>query len=126
MSKKPDEWLRQAEYDLETAEFMLSGGRYFYAVFMCHMSVEKALKGLYLAKLDEAPPRVHNLVFLLNKMNVDPPAKMAKFVVKLSEANIATRYPESMDDLQKNYTQPVVREILEESKEALLWIKTLL
>jgi len=24
---------------------MYEGGRYFYAVFMCHLSVEKALKG---------------------------------------------------------------------------------
>jgi len=26
---------------------MFSSGRYFYAVFMCHLSIEKSLKGLY-------------------------------------------------------------------------------
>lgn len=51
MPKEPDEWLRQAEYDMETAEFMLNGGRYFYAVFMCHLAIEKALKGLYQKRL---------------------------------------------------------------------------
>jgi len=41
------EWLKQAEYDLETAEYLFSGGRYLYSVFMCHLAIEKALKGLY-------------------------------------------------------------------------------
>ncbi|MDO9528114.1 MAG: HEPN domain-containing protein [Syntrophales bacterium] len=47
MAEDPQEWLRQADYDMDTAEYMLSGGRYFYAVFMCHLSIEKALKGLF-------------------------------------------------------------------------------
>ncbi len=44
MAKRPAEWLAQADYDIETAELMISGGRHFYAVFMCHLAVEKALK----------------------------------------------------------------------------------
>ena len=50
MSKTPEEWLRQAEYDMDTATYMFDGGRYFYMVFMCHLSIEKALKGLYQKK----------------------------------------------------------------------------
>lgn len=33
MSDKYEEWIRQADYDLETAEFMFGGGRYFYEDF---------------------------------------------------------------------------------------------
>ena len=44
MSNKHEEWLKQADYDMDTAELMFSGGRYFYAVFMCHLSIEKALE----------------------------------------------------------------------------------
>jgi len=47
METRVTEWMRQADYDWETAEYMLQGGRCFYAVFMCHMAVEKALKGLF-------------------------------------------------------------------------------
>ena len=118
--------MRQADYDMDTAEFMFNGGRYFYTVFMCHLSAEKALKGLYLARLGEEPPRVHNLVYLLNKAGVKPPEDTGRFIVKLNEANIATRYPDNIDRLQKDYTQPIVRDILEKSKELLLWIKRLL
>ncbi len=47
MGKEPKEWLKQADYYVDTAEFMFTGGRYFYAVFMCHLSIEKALEGIY-------------------------------------------------------------------------------
>jgi HEPN domain-containing protein len=34
MARDYREWLKQAEYDMETADLMFSGGRFFYAVFM--------------------------------------------------------------------------------------------
>ena len=39
MDKRSREWLKQADYDIDTAEFMFVGGKFFYAVFMCHLSV---------------------------------------------------------------------------------------
>ncbi|MHC4882584.1 MAG: HEPN domain-containing protein [Planctomycetota bacterium] len=67
MNQKYFEWLKQADYDMETAEFMYGGKRYFYAVFMCHQSIEKALKGLFQKTLQSVPPKTHNLIFLLDK-----------------------------------------------------------
>jgi len=40
---KVDEWYLQSDYDFETAEAMFTSGRYIYAIFMCHLSLEKAL-----------------------------------------------------------------------------------
>lgn len=123
MDKKAHQWLKQADYDIATAEFMHNGGRFFYAVFMCHLSIEKALKGLYLQKLKQIPPKTHNLVYLLNKIGKKPENGIGVFVTKLNEANITTRYPEDIDKLQKDYTEPVTKEILENTKELLEWIK---
>lgn len=124
MNKNPEEWLKQADYDIITAEIMFDNKRFFYAVFMCHLSVEKALKGLYLERLKEIPPKVHNLVYLLNKIGIKPLKPVGKFLIKLNEASIVTRYPEELDTLQKDFTQSVVGNILLKSKEALEWIKT--
>lgn len=44
MEKQTQEWFRQSDYDMDTAEYMYQGGRYIYTVFMCHLSIEKALK----------------------------------------------------------------------------------
>jgi HEPN domain-containing protein len=34
--KPPEEWFKQAVYDLETAQAMFETKRYIYTVFMCH------------------------------------------------------------------------------------------
>lgn len=70
MTKSPQEWLKQADYDMDTAEIMFGNKRYIYAVFMCHLSIEKALKGLYTHRLKEIPPKIHNLVYLVEKIKV--------------------------------------------------------
>ena len=49
VGKHPEEWLRQADYDMDTAEFMFSGERYFYTVFMCHsykVLISEVMEGL--------------------------------------------------------------------------------
>jgi len=123
MKDRSQEWLKQADFDMDTAEFMFKGGRYFYAVFMCHLSLEKALKGLLYKRTSEVPPKVHNLIYLANKTGIPMPEPIGQFIVKLNQANIATRYPESLDILQKEYTNAVAEEIIIKSKEALTWIK---
>jgi len=123
MDKRTGEWLKQADYDLDTAEFRANGGRYFYAVFMCHLAIEKALKGLYLHNLQEAPPKTHNLVYLLNKIGLRPDVDRSKVIAILNEANIATRYPDDIDRLQSKYAPEIASQILAGTKGILEWIK---
>jgi len=120
---KAVEWLKQSDYDLDTAKYMFDGGRYVYAVFMCHLSAEKALKGLHQQKLDKTPPKTHNLIYLLNELGIKPDKDMAKAIVLLNESNIAARYPESLELLQKNYSKDIVANIITKSEEIILWIK---
>ncbi len=123
MDKKYLEWLKQADYDFETAKFMYGGKRYFYAVFMCHLAVEKILKGLYQQKLEEIPPKTHNLIYLLDKIGIIPDENIGQAIAKLNEANITTRYPEDIDKLQRDYTQAVTEQMLVLTKEIMEWIR---
>ena len=93
MEKRTEEWFKQSDYDMDTAIYMHKGGRHIYAVFMCHLAVEKALKGVYYEKRREMPPKSHNLIYLFNEIGVIPSAELGKFVVKLNEASVPTRYP---------------------------------
>lgn len=108
---------------MDTAEYMHRGGRHIYAVFMCHLSIEKALKGLYFEKKRLFPPKSHNLIYLLNEMGMKPPAEKGKFITKLNEASIPTRYPENLFMLQKVYNEAIVKDILANAKDLILWIK---
>jgi HEPN domain-containing protein len=123
LDKKTEQWIKQSDYDIDTASYMFQGGRYFYSVFMCHLAVEKALKGLYYEKLQEVPPKTHNLIFLLNQIGIKPPEEQGKFIIKLNSASIVTRYPEDLEKIQKQYTEVVTKEILSKCKEVLIWIK---
>ncbi len=123
MSRDYREWLNQAEYDLETADYMIKGGRHFYAVFMCHLAVEKALKGLYQKKSGNLPEKTHNLVFFLEKISINPPDSIGKFIVKLNSASVSTRYPESLAQISSRFTPEITANILAASREVLAWIK---
>lgn len=37
-------WKELADYDIDTAEVMFTGGRWLYVGFMCHQVVEKQLR----------------------------------------------------------------------------------
>lgn len=90
---------------------------------MCHLAIEKALKGLYQERLKDVPPKTHNLIYLLNKIGLKPQDTLGLFIAKLNEANITTRYPEDLDRLNAHYTSSVAEQILRQSQELLLWIK---
>jgi len=123
MTKQAEEWFRQADYDLDTADYMLKGGRYLYAVFMCHLAVEKALKGLYQARLGKTPPKIHNLAYLLEQSGLQAAQTTVEFLVRLNEANIAARYPGNLAAMQNAYPEPLVRTVLTQAKETMEWIR---
>jgi HEPN domain-containing protein len=123
MSKLPEEWLKQAEYDMDTAEYMFKGRRFLYTVFMCHLSIEKALKGLYSQKLKKVPPKTHNLLYLIEKIMLELPKSLYDFVFTLNRVSVPTRYPDDLQRILKNYDQKRTREVLDQSKGVLTWLR---
>ena len=72
MNDNVEYWLDLAEYDIGTAKVMLNGGRYLYVGFMCHQTIEKALKAVIARDCveDEIPPKIHHLQKLAEKTTV--------------------------------------------------------
>ncbi|MCB2149734.1 MAG: HEPN domain-containing protein [Deltaproteobacteria bacterium] len=65
----------------------------------------------------------HNLIYLFNNIGIKPPVKNGRFIVKLNEASIPTRYPENLLKLQEFYNEAAVKDILTNGKEVVKWIK---
>jgi HEPN domain-containing protein len=122
-NKQVKEWFIQSDYDIETADAMLKTGRYVYCVFMCHLSLEKALKGLIVEKLDKVPSKIHNLIFLADELNLELKEEQLKFVYKLNALSITTRYPEELKKLLKIFNAESTEQILNSTKEIQQWIK---
>jgi HEPN domain-containing protein len=121
--KPSEEWFRQAEYDLDTAEAMFKAKRYIYTVFMCHLSIEKALKGLYAKKFQKDSPKTHDLSYLTKKIELKLPELFLDFLEDLNELSVPTRYPDELENLLKQYKKEVTEKILNRTKELLLWLK---
>lgn len=123
MNKQTDEWFKQSDYDLATAEAMLRSRRYIYTVFLCHLCLEKALKGL-LARQGQAPLRSHDLIFLSAKVAESVPERHSAFLEMLNEVSVPTRYPDELDRLLVQYPRKRAVEILEQSREVHAWLKS--
>jgi HEPN domain-containing protein len=117
------EWLLQSDYDMNTANAMFETGRYFYAVFMCHLSIEKCLKGLYAKLLDKLPPKTHNLIYLLENILIQPPDNIYQFIYSINAESVATRYPEDIEKALNEYNEEKTSEIIENSRQVLEWLK---
>ncbi|MFA4852212.1 MAG: HEPN domain-containing protein [Bacteroidales bacterium] len=122
-NKQVKEWFIQSDYDLETADAMLKTGRFVYCVFMCHLALEKALKGLFVKKFDKVPSKIHNLIFLADELNLVMTEEQLKFIYKLNALSITTRYPDELKKLIKVYNLETTEQILNNTKEIQQWIK---
>ena len=59
--KAVKQWLNGARRALTAATHMAEAKDYEFALFTCHLCVEKALKGLFVRTHDTRAPRTHNL-----------------------------------------------------------------
>ena len=122
--KSSNEWIKQAEYDIKTASAMYNSGRYIYCIFMCHLSIEKALKAHYAETNKSNPPKTHNLNYLLSKTNLKPVKDFQDFIEELNDKSVPTRYPDDIKRILKNFKKKDSSILLNKSKQLLKWLKT--
>ena len=118
-----EEWYFQSDYDLETAEDMFRSGREVYCIFMCHLSLEKALKGLLIKLTGEFPSKSHSLIYFVEKMGLELDDDYYDFVFMLNKISVPTRYPDDLRKLFATYTKERTEVILKKTKEVQQWIK---
>ena len=123
MALNPEEWLRQADYDMESADAMFSTGRYIYTVFMCHLAVEKGLKGLNQKQMKVLPPKSHSLVYFVEKLRLYMPSALSDFVETLNNLSVPTRYPEDLQKALSEFTKTKTDDALKKGKDVLKWIE---
>ena len=116
-------WIELSEYDLETAAAMLAAGRYLYVLFMCQQALEKMLKGHVLKITREFPPRIHNLVRLMELAGLKPGDEKERFLEKLNYYYIESRYPEEKKSISVEINKKLAKEYLDKTREIWQWLK---
>lgn len=126
MDDKVKYWIELSDYDLETALAMLKSKRFLYVGFMCHQTIEKIFKALYVRKYPEKPlPYIHNLTLLSRKGDFyhSLTEKQKDFLDVVEPLNIEARYPSHKERLIKSLTESRCGEIISKTKELQEWVK---
>ena len=124
MKRLVQNWIATSNYDLQTADAMYKAGRHLYVVFMCHLAIEKMLKAILAHKYPEdIPPKIHNLVNLTQKTELILPEDMKDFFQRIDNVSVATRYPEDLHILSKEFNQETAKRILTDTKRMIKWLK---
>ncbi len=100
MHSLPEQWRAKAAADAEAARDLAGLGKPAHAdaiCFHCQQAVEKTLKGMLSACGEVGPPRVHDLVYLLDllrKQRSDVP-ELDEDVEYLDRFSVSFRHPGS-------------------------------
>lgn len=123
MRKTTKNWVMAAEYDLKTAESLLKARRKIYVIFLCHLAIEKILKGIISEKQEKLPPYTHNLVYLLGLTELSLSKKLNDFIELINGKSVPMRYPENVINLEKQFSIKLTRDYLKKTKEVFQWLK---
>jgi len=127
LNDKAKYWLNIAEEDLNVARYLLAGGKLLYAGFMCHQTIEKALKSVIARDCasNEMPPKIHDLSKLAVRANLFNimSENQKDFIDGLNPLNIEARYPEYKNQVAGSLTKEICENLVNETEEMLCWIK---
>jgi HEPN domain-containing protein len=91
---------------------------------MCHLSIEKFLKGIVACRTNKIPPKTHDLYLLLKLSGIQIPVVHHKIISHLNETSIPIRYPEDISKISKQYNKKVAMGYLKDTESLLKWLKT--
>ena len=118
-------WIDLANEDLSIAKILFKKKKLLFSGFLCHLTIEKALKAL-IAGTNITPPKTHDLVKLAelgnayNSMNDE----QKDFLDTLLPLNIEARYPSTKESLSAILDKATSKLILKETEIMLKWIET--
>ncbi len=127
--EKYEKWLEMAEDDLDTAEVMLKSSKYIYVSFMCEQAIEKLAKGIYVYTFDKEAPYTHNISIVLKDIekviNANEYKEYETLFATLTSFYIIGRYDVYKQKVSQNLDKKSSTELLDKSKEAFKWLKSL-
>ena len=90
---------------------------------MCHLSLEKALKGLFIKQSNQFPPKLHDLMYFVERLELDIEDSQIDFLMWLNRMGVTTRYPEDLRNIINLFSQEDTNNIYQETKTIQQWIK---
>jgi HEPN domain-containing protein len=113
-------WKRGAEEDFAAAQSLLEKVHLRHCLFFAHLAIEKMLKAHVTRKTDDVPPRIHNLIRLVDITGLKLDVEQKDFLREFGVYQLEGRYPDS-EQLPLNVA--LASEELAKAREILKWLK---
>jgi len=122
LKKAIQHWVSSALYDLEVARTLFKKAKYPYALFFCHLALEKALKSLVVKSTGRQADPIHNLVMLARKSGLEFNEAQMDFFTAVTRFNIQARYQDYKDNFYKKATKSFTAGYFKRTGEMLEWL----
>ncbi len=115
-------WFDSSHQDWETVEALMKSKRYMHALFFCHLSLEKYLKGM-IARRNKVVLITHDLLFLAEKAKIELTQDQAKLLYDVNGFNIKARYDDFKNSFYKRATPSFTKKYIIEINTFKTWLK---
>ncbi|MBI4553819.1 MAG: HEPN domain-containing protein [Candidatus Latescibacteria bacterium] len=126
MPARHEDWLKQAERDVEHARHAVEHREFEWACFAAQQAAEKALKALY--QILEGEGWGHSVTKLLEQLPAShtPDSRLVEAGMRLDKLYIPTRYPNGFDvgAPMDYYTEAEAQEAIDDAQAILSFVRS--
>ncbi|PJA55423.1 DNA-binding protein [Candidatus Roizmanbacteria bacterium CG_4_9_14_3_um_filter_33_18] len=119
-------WLKSAKEDFQIAKDLVGMKHYQWALFLCHIAIEKVLKANYIKIKDQYPPPIHKLAKLATDCKIVLTEVQINELKEMTTFHIEARYDVIKDKLYKKATKEFTLKYFEITKELLNYFISLI
>ena len=118
-------WFESADNDYETMKVLYNNKKNTWCLFIGHLVIEKLLKGVYAKNNPNNPvaPKVHNLILLTQKANLEVSTEMRERIQIINTFNISARYDDYKRSFDKKCTDDYTAKQVNNIEEVRKWLK---
>lgn len=118
-------WLNESKENFDTAQILYRNNKFLETAFFCQLSTEKMLKAFIAKRTETMPPKIHNLLSLANKANLDNELSESQleFLTDLNPFQLEGRYPGDREILLKKTPKSEFAGLLKRTEVELQWLE---
>lgn len=118
-----DYWLSTAEDDWQTAQALFTAKRYHHALFFCHLTIEKLLKGLVFVRTKKHAFPIHRLGKLAQQAGITLTEEQGQQFDEITSWNVNARYDTIKREFYNKATKTFTTKWMGKVKEYYIWLK---
>lgn len=115
-------WIETAEQDYNTMLHLYESKDYHWSLFMGHLVIEKLLKGVYVKNKDSNIPRIHDLLRLAEKAEIELTEEKQDNLDIITTFNISARYPDYKKSFYSKCNYKYTTFNINKIKELRVWL----